>query len=79
MSDIIIGGVYRHYKGKLYRVKDIAINTETMESMVIYEPLYDSSVKSWVRPKTMWFESVQVEDSVVPRFKLEPNDVQPTN
>lgn len=69
MSDIEIGAVYRHYKGNMYRVKDIAINTETLEAMVVYEPLYESSVKVWVRPRAMWFETVEVSGSMVPRFK----------
>lgn len=69
-DSIVIGGTYRHYKGNLYRVKDIALNTETLEALVVYEPLYESSVKVWCRPKTMWFEFVDVGGSMVQRFRL---------
>ena len=33
-------GKYRHYKGQLYEVIDIARNSETLEDMVIYKALY---------------------------------------
>lgn len=32
--------VYKHYKGKYYRILSIADHTETREKMVVYEQLY---------------------------------------
>ena len=31
------GDIYRHFKGKKYRILDIAVCTETGEDMVIFE------------------------------------------
>lgn len=35
-----IGGLYRHFKGKFYYVKDIAVHSETGEKYVVYQQLY---------------------------------------
>ena len=61
-------GVYEHYKGKKYRLIDVALNSETLEEMVVYKALYDEE-KMWVRPAGMWNEEVEVNDEKVPRFK----------
>ena len=36
MEEIVIGGRYRHYKGKEYIVLGIARHSETLEELVIY-------------------------------------------
>lgn len=36
----IPAGKYRHYKGGLYEVIDVARHSETLESMVVYRALY---------------------------------------
>lgn len=69
-SDLIIGGVYQHYKGKNYIVKDLARHSETLEWLVVYECLYDNpEAKLWVRPMTMFLENVTIDGLSVPRFK----------
>lgn len=55
--DVVIKGIYRHYKGNLYLVESVAINSETLEEMVVYRALYDDN-KLWVRPKDMFFDVV---------------------
>ena len=42
-------GVYRHFKGKRYRVLFEAVNSETGERMVVYLALYGEG-GVWVRP-----------------------------
>lgn len=41
------GQVYRHYKGGIYVVVGVAINTETEERLVIY---HDGDGNIWGRP-----------------------------
>ncbi|MEQ9547151.1 DUF1653 domain-containing protein [uncultured Marinobacter sp.] len=60
-------GRYRHYKGKDYQVIDIARHSETEEKLVVYRCLYgDHSL--WVRPLSMFQETVEVAGEQVPRF-----------
>lgn len=70
VEDLVIGGVYQHYKGKNYLVKDLARHTETMEWMVLYECLYENPEgRLWVRPLKMFLEIINIEGKSVPRFK----------
>ena len=60
-------GKYRHFKGNEYEVIALATHSETGESMVVYRALYgDGGV--WVRPVSMWDESVEREGKVYKRF-----------
>ncbi len=63
-------GIYKHSKsGKEYRVVGIAKHSETLEDLVVYEPLYESaSHHMWVRPVGMWEEPVEINGEEVPRF-----------
>ena len=60
-------GRYRHYKGGEYEVIGVARHSETLELMVIYRPLYNDS-GLWVRPHAMFFEEIEFEGRVQPRF-----------
>ena len=57
MREIEIGKTYRHFKGNLYRVVDVAECTETGERMVVYRALYGKN-KLWVRPYEMFASKV---------------------
>ncbi|MBO1254529.1 DUF1653 domain-containing protein [Alteromonas sp. 5E99-2] len=65
-------GIYAHYKGPQYQVHDVAKHSETEEWMVVYSPLYgdEASRHLWVRPLTMFTESVEIDGVAQPRFKL---------
>ena len=63
-----IAGVYRHYKGGMYRVVCLAHHSETLEDMVVYEPL-DGKTGAWVRPASMWDETVVVDGTERKRFE----------
>lgn len=65
---LIIGGKYMHYKGKPYRVLAVAKHSETLEEMVVYQQEYGEK-GIWVRPKEMFLETVEVEGTIVPRFR----------
>lgn len=53
----ILPGLYRHFKGGLYRVEGVARHSETLEEMVVYRALYGEG-GLWVRPAAMWSETV---------------------
>ena len=57
MRELKIKGIYRHFKGDLCIVEDIAYNSETEEKMVIYRELY-GDCKLWCRPYDMFMEEV---------------------
>lgn len=60
-------GLYRHFKGGEYRVLYTAAHSETLEPMVVYQALYGKK-GIWVRPASMWNETVQRDGRVVKRF-----------
>ena len=60
-------GLYRHFKGNLYRLLYVAKHSETLEPMVVYQALY-GEMGIWVRPAAMWNEWVDRDDDHGPRF-----------
>ena len=67
MEEKIRPGVYRHFKGNLYRVLGVARHSETEEEMVVYQALYGER-GLWVRPAAMWLETVERDGKTLPRF-----------
>jgi len=66
-------GIYEHYKGNRYKIIDIARHSETEELLVLYRPMYgDESL--WVRPFAMFFEKVEVDGFLRPRFTYVGNE-----
>lgn len=45
----IVGKRYRHFKGGIYEVIDLAVDTETEDIMVVYKDIEKPSLV-WVRP-----------------------------
>ena len=60
--------VYKHFKGGLYRVLHEALDSETLEPCVVYQALYGER-KIWVRPKSMFFETIERNGKKIPRFE----------
>lgn len=60
-------GRYRHYKGNDYEVIGTARHSETEETLVVYRCLY-GDYSLWVRPLSMFCESVNIAGEQVPRF-----------
>ena len=61
-------GKYRHFKGKEYELIGLATHSETMETMVVYRALYDDG-GLWVRPASMWTQTVDRDGYCGPRFQ----------
>ena len=70
MNNIYKGQVYRHFKGNIYYVLNIAKHTETEEDMVVYTKFGTVDDTIWVRPVNMWNDIVEYEGKKQPRFKL---------
>lgn len=61
---------FRHYKNKPYKYLGTARHSETLEELALYESLYENPLgRIWVRPKEMFFENVEIEGVVKPRFE----------
>ena len=63
-------GIYRHFKGNRYQVIDLARHSETEEWMVVYRALYGER-GLWVRPASMWLETVARDGQSFQRFTFE--------
>lgn len=65
--------IYEHYKGKRYTLIGTAKHSETLENYIVYKALYTDpdfgEGQLWIRPKDMFFGTVEVDGKVVPRFK----------
>ena len=57
LRDSMVGRRYRHFKGRIYIVTDLAVNTESDEIMVIYKCFADPLV-TWCRPLSMFTSDV---------------------
>jgi hypothetical protein len=69
-ADDLTPGIYRHYKGSLYEVIDIARHSETEQQLVVYRALYGER-GLWVRPLAMFTDTVVVDGVTVARFAPE--------
>jgi len=64
-------GIYKHYKGNLYRVHAIAKHSETLEDLVVYEALYENELsRFWVRPIEMFEGEVEIDGKKMKRFEF---------
>ena len=60
-------GRYRHFKGKEYEVLGVARHSETEEELVVDRALY-GNFGLWVRPVSMWNETVERDGKTFRRF-----------
>lgn len=63
-----IGAQYRHFKGGLYSVVDLVIQTVDDEVCVIYKAQYGAGI-TFARPLSEWVEQVAAEEQHVARFE----------
>jgi hypothetical protein len=69
-------GLYKHYKGNVYKVVGVAKHSETLEELVVYKATYQREGENlWVRPLIMFTETIIVNGQTVKRFeKMKTND-----
>lgn len=73
-KDEICPGRYRHFKGNEYEVLYTAYHSESQEPMVVYRAMYGERAV-WVRPASMWNETVTREGKTFRRFaRLEESE-----
>jgi len=69
----ITPGLYRHFKGTLYRVIGVFKNSESLDDLVVYQGLYHSKDYGphprWARPASMFTEEVIRDGYNGPRFQ----------
>ncbi len=69
---LIVGAVFRHYKGKEYKILAVGRHSEDLSFYVVYQGLYHCDTFGpnpiWVRPAHLFFETVLFEGKEIPRF-----------
>ena len=58
MEQIEIGSKWQHFKGDIMIIENIAINSETLEEMVIYK----HNNKLWARPMSSFLSKEDVSN-----------------
>ncbi len=71
---IVIGGVYRHFKGEYYQVLTVGLDSETLEEQVVYTTLYfnpEKETRVWIRPLNDFMGTKEMEDgTIIRRFEF---------
>ena len=67
MNNINVGEVYKHFKGTVYKIIAIAKHSETMEDLVIYQQINDTT-KIWARPINMFNDTITKDNVTFKRF-----------
>ena len=61
-------GRYKHYKGSLYDVYEVAAHSEDETKLVVCRPCYGEKAL-WVRPLEMFFDTVEQDGIAQLRFE----------
>lgn len=57
-SPVNSGTIWRHWKGKAYRVLGMALDAETTEHLVLYRDAENELASIWARPLSEWHHQV---------------------
>lgn len=77
MRSLELNRVYKHFKGDLYLVLDVAINSETEKKMVVYRALYGENIL-YVRDYDMFISEVDhvKYPDVKQKYRFELQDIK---
>ena len=77
MNSPKIHGIYRHFKGDLYIVEDIAIHSDTLEKYVAYRALYGDNTL-FIRPYQDFISKVdrQKYPEISQEYRFEFQNIQ---
>ena len=59
--EVKVSGIYKHFKGKYYKVLAVGKHTETLEEYVVYTRINDDDKTIYLRPKEMFMSEVDRE------------------
>jgi len=62
-------GLYKHFKGNIYKVLDTAKHSETLEEHVVYVSI-DNETDLWIRPASMFLEVIERDGKQFQRFEF---------
>lgn len=77
MRELKKKGIYRHFKGNLYLVEDVAIHSETMDKYVVYRALYGDN-ELYIRPYNSFMAKVDKSKypKVTQEYRFELQDIK---